>query len=245
MFAEEIKNKIVRSAVLIALLTMFMIGNAAVTGMALENNIVPALIAGKTGTLTVCYRSNENGKAVPLKDVDFEICQVSDLTVRYGSAKYALLPEFSSTGITFEGMTASDSNAAAKKLRAFIKQNGINMTAGKTDANGCAVFSDLKPGMYLVVQSGTHRQGDRDYISEPFLVSVPLAVDGGNGTNVWKYNVTAYPKHSSSMPIEKPLIPPSPKTGDLFLLGFWGCVLIVCAVGLKTVFMGKERNAQR
>ena len=86
MFAEEIKNKIVRSAVLIALLTMFMIGNAAVTGMALENNIVPALIAGKTGTLTVCYRSNENGKAVPLKDVDFEICQVSDLTVRYGSA---------------------------------------------------------------------------------------------------------------------------------------------------------------
>ena len=169
---------------------------------------------------------------------------MSDLTVKNNSAKYTLLPEFASAGISFEGMTAADSGLAAKKLYDLTKSNGTNMRTGKTDANGCVKFSNLQPGMYLVVQPEKLRQGNNDYVSSPFLVSVPLAVDGENGNNVWQYDVKAYPKHSSSKPVDKPLIPNPPDTGDLLFIGFWGCVLIICAVGLKVVFTGKNKRIQ-
>lgn len=244
MFTKERINRIIQILAITVLLIAALLQSTAIFVTARENNAVPALDSGRSGSLTVCYQSRENGNDVPLRDAEFKICRVTDLVVRNNSAKYTLLPEFTSTGIKFEGMTAADSNVAAKKLYALAERNGINMRVGKTSTNGCATFSNLKPGMYLVVQHGKLRQGNRDYVSSPFLVSVPLAVDDGNGNNVWQYEVKVYPKHSSSSPIEKPLIPPSPKTGDLFLIGFWGCVLIICAVGLKAVFTGNNKRTQ-
>ena len=244
MFAKERKNGIIQIVVMAVLLTAVLLQSNATVVAAKENNVVPELDSGRSGSLTVCYQSNEDGNVIPLKNAEFRICRVSDLTVKNNSAKYTLVPEFASAGISFEGMTAADSGLAAKKLYDLTKSNGTNMRTGKTDANGCVKFSNLQPGMYLVVQPEKLRQGNNDYVSSPFLVSVPLAVDGENGNNVWQYEVKAYPKHSSSKPVDKPLIPNPPDTGDLLFIGFWGCVLIICAVGLKVVFIGKNKRIQ-
>lgn len=208
--------------------------------LAYETHIVPAIDAGRELSLTVSYRHQHDGNTVMLHGAEFRVCRVSDLSVKYGSATYGLLADFSETGISLEGMTAAQSHDAAAKLYDVAKKKDLAMLKRTTDASGRALFTGLAPGMYLVVQPSPHKQNDRTYVSEPFLVSVPLAMPSGNG-NEWQYSVTVCPKNATSVPVKKP--PQSkPKTGDLMLFGFWGCVLIISSIGLRAVFLEKRKK---
>lgn len=67
-----------------------------------------------------------------------------------------------------------------------------------TDAAGKAVFSGLKPGVYLVL--GTSREvNGKKYTFSPILVSVPSAgqKEAGAANDTWDYDVKAQAKYST------------------------------------------------
>lgn len=76
------KNGIIQIVVMAVLLTAVLLQSNAIAVAAKENNVVPELDSGRSGGLTVCYQSNEDGNVIPLKNAEFRICRVSDLTVK-------------------------------------------------------------------------------------------------------------------------------------------------------------------
>ena len=90
---------------------------------------------------------------------------------------------------------------------------GIRCRLGE---NGCAVFAELKMGVYLVSQPSV-AAGYRKM--HPFLVSIPMLQD-----EVWNYDICAYPK-TEKLPED----PEMPDTGqDLWPF----CVLLLSTSGL-------------
>lgn len=89
-------------------------------------------------------------------------------------------------------MHASESNKAAKELKAIAEQRNLSGQSAVTDKNGKVYFSNLDPGMYLVTQASSLCQGE-SYLMDPYLISVPLG-ETGDGENEWQYAVESIPK---------------------------------------------------
>lgn len=63
----------------------------------------------------------------------------------------------------------------AKKAAAYVKKKKLRAYATARNKDGKAVFSDLEPGLYLIVQT---KASDGYEPLNPFLVSVPVNEDG-------------------------------------------------------------------
>lgn len=86
------------------------------------------------------------------------------------------------------------------KLEAYITANG-GTAMPETNAYGKTSADNLPLGLYLVLETGLPQQVSSSV--DPFLVSLPMtSVDGGNandGGTRWIYNVTLYPKNTTSI----------------------------------------------
>ena len=82
------------------------------------------------------------------------------------------------------------------KLVESSREKGITK---RTDRHGTVVFEDLKPGLYLIYQSGSYTKDGKTYTIQPFFVTIPL--DG-------KYHVNAKCKFGIDVPC--PENPPKP-----------------------------------
>ena len=137
------------------------------------------------GTTTGTAASGKNNATVPagaapIKDVGFTIYQVADVDdlTNYYSTNPTSLPNATSY-YTGTGKNVRV-NADAKKVGSEVK----------TDVNGVATFENLALGIYLVVETTSPEIVTRP--REPFLVAVPMTIDGDD----WLYNVHVYPKNT-------------------------------------------------
>ena len=113
------------------------------------------------------------------------------------------------------------------------------MMKGETGDDGTAKFTDLKDGIYLVVQTGSSGKA-KDFTNvQPFLVIIPQFENG-----IQNRVVNAKPKTEIQRK-EKPEIPPQtppdlspkkrPQTGDITNMFRWNGVLMLSS-GMLLLF---------
>ena len=135
------------------------------------------------------------------------------------------------------------SPALAGDLANYVSKNKLPPVTARPvpiGKNGTAVFSDLEPGLYLVVQETAAPSYKK---ASPFLVSVPYLHNGE-----YVYDVKPIPKTELDREVE-PTTPKSPgggggklpQTGQLW----WPVPVLVCAgLGFIAVGLLRRREAE-
>ena len=138
--------------------------------------------------------TNEHDMIVSIKERNVSICKVANLSIIGNGAFYDAIPELAECGVKFDGMDSSESNDAALKFKETIKRKKLTnlVTTIKANDDGEARFTDLMPGMYLVVVDGSGNNRSEIEV-DPFLVSVP-GIEKKDGVNIWVPDVYAFPK---------------------------------------------------
>lgn len=210
-------------------------------------NDVPDIDASIPHSLTVEYTYG----GTPIRDTEFLLCKIADLSVKDRSAKYTFTGDFSSEGGFPNDLSARESGSLAKRLYSMVLSGTAQTISGKTDSSGRLVFSDLSPGMYLIAQTAEKNLSGKRYSSDPFLASVPQPVTNeATGQTEWRYAVTVSPKAAGVKNSEKPKKPDTPKkdtpnnikTGDPSNLRFYGVLLILSAAALSLLIILYRRR---
>lgn len=151
-------------------------GFLAVTAYAVD---VPDLSRTGSISLTMTY----NGKAVA--GGTLTLYHVGEIKENDGNYSFALTGEFSGCK---ESLENPESPELSSSLEEYALANDLTGMKLEITSDGTVVFSDLEPGLYLLVQT----QAANGYeTAAPFLVSVPIKE---NGTYI--YDVNASPKVS-------------------------------------------------
>ncbi len=151
--------------------------------------------------------------STPLAGAQFAIYLVATVDA-YGE----LTPtdSFAQFPVEIRGENDDAWNALAMTLESYVLRDQVAPTdSGRTDRQGLLQFpnqqSSLQQGLYLVL--GQHlAQNGRIYTTAPFLLLLP-SLD--QQANVWVYDVTAHPKHSSDP------VPVEPQTVTRKVLKIW------------------------
>ena len=155
--------------------------------------------------------------------------EVGDFVVTNGAVKLYQVaqqgPEGYLVSDSFGGRLVKPEDALSSSLAQWLAQTAEDGGITRLlDADGCAEFSRLPDGLYLVVQS---EKMDGFYPFEPFLVTIPM--DGERDIQV-------------SPPVF-PIVAESPATGQDMqpFLGVAG--MVVSGLGLALCAMGKRKFA--
>lgn len=112
-----------------------------------------------------------------------EMYQVGEIGEIDGNFFYVLTMDFAASRESLQNIASLE---LAKNLAKYAKENKLSGAKTEIDANGAAVYTDVTPGLYLVMQD----QAAKGYETiVPFLVSVPVLEN-----DVWVYDVDATPK---------------------------------------------------
>lgn len=149
----------------------------------------------RTGSVTIRTQKPDTGEAVT--DGELTLYQAGDVLEQDGNYSFVLTDEFGGSGRSLEDIGSSE---LAEALAEYAAGNGLTGLTGQPDGNGAVVFKDLKPGLYLAVQT---KASDGYYAVSPFLVSLPALEDGA-----YVYQVDATPKMEPLAPA--PSDPESP-----------------------------------
>lgn len=182
-------------------------------------------------TITMTYK----GKAVPGGTV--ALYKVGDVVEDDGNYSFVPVEAIKADISEFGDIQSPD--LAGKLAKLEKKLTSVTAKPVTIDKKGTATFSDLKFGLYLVVQK-TAASGYGK--ASPFLVSVPYLYK-----DEYKYNVTSQPKTDLEREV-KPTTPSSsggggggklPQTGQLW----WPVPVLVCA-GLGCIAVGLIRRRE-
>lgn len=180
-------------------------------------------------TITMTYK----GKAVP--GGTLALYKVGDVVEDDGNYSFVPVKAIQADISEFGDIQSAD--LAGKLAKLEKKLTSVTAKPVTIDKKGTATFSDLKFGLYLVVQK-TAASGYGK--ASPFLVSVPYLYK-----DEYKYNVTSQPKTDLERGV-KPTTPPSsggggklPQTGQLW----WPVPVLVCA-GLGCIAVGLIRRRE-
>ena len=181
----------------------------------------------RKGSITVTMRYN--GKPVP--GGSLTLYRVGKLHEDDGNYSFVPVTAVQGCVTSFDDIQSPELAAA---LAEYAKKQGlINVTTRTIGNDGTVTFSDLKLGLYLLVQK-TAAPG---YGKAPaFLVSVPYRYQ-----DQYLYDVTSTPKTSLTREVP-PTEPPFhgeklPQTGQL-----WWPVPVLSAAGLLFVIVGLLRR---
>jgi hypothetical protein len=143
-------------------------------------------------SLTLAYGCS--GLVFP--DISVKLYRVAQVS---GDARYTLTPEFQTSGLELNGIqTNGEWDVIRTSLEAHILANSISPDeTALTDSDGLAVFSGLKPGMYLAAAVYAEQSG-WGYAFRAALVAVP----GLDETGRWVYDVAVDPKPDILPPAE-------------------------------------------
>lgn len=190
-----------------ALLTaLVMVCGLTVTAFAHE---VPDLEKKGTITLTMDW------KGQPLNSGSLSLYRVGDVAENDGNYSFGLVKRLEDSGLVLDDL---EDPVLAAELARLAKDRGLTELSAEIKA-GKAVFADLVPGLYVVVQDAEDACDDFAAIG-PFLISLPQYEDG-----MYRTEITADPK----VPLEtkpqdtpptqttepKPTEPRLPQTGQL------------------------------
>lgn len=154
---------------------------------------------------------------------------------------YTLKDELKNSGVSLDMGNASLWQEASEELYHYIEKNGISyLNKLMTDQEGKVTFSDLTPGLYLIVTDGKEL-GDYIYSSSPSLVSIPLLDDM---SNEYIYDVSVNIKTEVS---EKPDDVTPPNTMDYYFIDalLFLIFLIVSIVLISYILKMKEKGKEK
>ena len=139
----------------------------------------------KPVSLTLTCRPQD----APLGGMNFSIYRVAEVS---STVHFTLTAPFDSYSVKVNGLnSASAWRAAANTLATYAAADGLAANdAGATGTDGKVSFTDLKPGLYLIVGEKL-KVGRKTYTATPSLLCLP-DLDETNDT--WMYDVSASPK---------------------------------------------------
>ena len=159
----------------------------------------------RKGTITV--EMKYNGNDVPGGALTaYRVGEVQENNGDYSFVKTAGMEGFNGS---YENIGSAD---LAEAVADFVTQQKLPAYAAAKNENGKAVFSDMEPGLYLIVQT---EKSDGYEAMNSFLVSVPMNEDGHYVYEVsaeGKFQLAQEPKPTTP---DKPKDPTLPQTGQL------------------------------
>lgn len=193
---QEIDNRKRIRGLLALVLSMLMIfGYSGSIVFAVEKDSVPKLPEGSYTLALSLVSTNPDGSKTGIKDADISIYQVASLSIKSDAAIYSATDDFASAGVDFEGMSASESNSAAKLFAKIVSEKNLagSGSSGNSSETGEVNFNDLSAGIYLVMLDRYDTKDGRYTEMDPFLVLVP-GIDRSDNGNKWISNVSVSPK---------------------------------------------------
>lgn len=197
-------------------------------------NVIAKEVAdiNKEGSIHISLK-NENGESV--NGVGLSLYKVADVTVDNGYI-FNYSSKFNAINIDINSNLSKVEYV--NKLVDHIKNNGIEAEVSITSNGDNVKFSNLKMGLYLVVQNNSLE----GYTSmNPFLVTVPFRNTDGS----LSYDVNATPKTSVLKKVER-ITPTQVIENKLPLTGqLWWPVWVLFCLGilfLSVGFIGKRNE---
>lgn len=216
----------IRKVLTISLAIMLTVVSSGVVAFAGSQREVPDLPDGPYQLTVKMQSSSQDGTTTGIKNAEISIYKAADLKVKDGIASYTAEKNFD-CGISFDGMNASQSKAAAKKFAKLAKN--VAGTAGTCDSDGNVTFKNLEAGIYLVVLDSYSKEDSGYKAMEPFLVKVP-DIDAQDKNSGWITKVTAVPKvaivrrgYVKADPPVKKIVKGNPKTPGTFEFEMKAC----------------------
>ena len=197
--------------------------------------------ANDQGSILLKATVEDEDAVYKLSNTEFTMYQVGI----YKNNSWVLETEFAKSGVVFDFEDSSIQAEAAKKLRKYVQDNGIQGISGKTNSDGEVMYRDLEKGVYLFIQTQKTQISNQVYQSEPFIITVPGNYDG---QVIWNVTVEPKFKNESIPPITTNTPPvseeqscdnsshtPNVKTGDdtnvimwLSLMGISFLIFSIC-----------------
>lgn len=221
--------------ILITILSLVVVFSTSIVAYAIE---VPDL--NRSGSISVTFE--HEGKAGT--DGTLTMYKVGDVHIENGADySFVLTKAFADAGVPLDDL---ESQAVIEDLDAFVEENEPKGTT-EDIKNGVVEFTDVEPGLYLMVQEKACKGF---YAIDSFLVSLPQGDENG-----WVYQIDATPKMQTDMKT----LPPDeytidegpdedgilPNTGQLKwpipVLAISGMVLF--ALGYALCFLKGKKNA--
>lgn len=181
------------------LVLLCLLAAAALPAFAASDNIKLTDAWGNptTGSIRVQLYDTVNQK--PLRGGQLTVYRVAEVQRNNGDLSFVYCGDFDGCGIELGDLTDS---TLARQLEGYLSP-AAEGTVQTVDSEGCATFSQLELGLYLVVQ--TKASAGYQPVNS-FLVSLPMAENGQ-----WLYDVDASPKVGACTPEpETPPVPPVP-----------------------------------
>lgn len=124
----------------------------------------------------------------PCAGAAFQLYRVAYVSA-YG--EYSLSEQFSGYPLSLEQADQAGWRAVAATLSGYVARDQLTpLQEGITDAHGKIVFTELTPGLYLLIGKSC-MDGDYRYTSDPFLIALPEL----DADETWLYDVSASPKY--------------------------------------------------
>lgn len=157
--------------------------------------------ANHPSSLTVTYQYGSE----KLNNADISVYFLANLDSQSG---YYFRDEYQSIAFDPTGMTTSELSLKAEEIETFIGDNQLQPGyLQQTYQNGVTKFSNLVPGIYLVIVD-TVDVGSYRYSASPTLLSIPNLEDG-----TYQYDVQMNVKTEQDE-IGQEVTPPGDNTGD-------------------------------
>ena len=178
----------------------------------------------------------------PVSGGDLRLYRVADVEEDDGNYYFRLLPELLEGGrLDQKALEAPD---LAKRIAASPKLGKAEQTA-VFDAKGQALFSDLKPGLYLLIQEKPAVGYEKML---PVLVSLPW-YDTETESYLYDIDATVKPETArNATPAPTPVPKPDPKLPQTGQLKWPVPVLAACGFALLllgTELLVSDRSGQR
>lgn len=187
-----------------------------------------------TGSITVSFGTQEK----PVTGGNLVLYRVAEVVQEGADLKFSYLPDFSCCSQSLEDVSSTKLTA---ELANIVLRDKPNPLATEQNKDGKIVFRNLPTGLYLLIQT-TPAKGY--YVINPFLVTIPITVDGEYRYDVEASSKMALEPEETTKP-QPPTWPGSniPQTGQLK----WP-VPVLAAAGLALLSLGmvlrrKDRNA--
>lgn len=188
------------TAALLALLCLLAIAALPAFATSASIKLTDAWGNPATGSIRVQLYDTVNQK--PLRGGQLTVYRVAEVQRNNGDLSFVYCGDFDGCSIELGDLTDS---TLARQLEGYLSP-AAEGTVQAVDSEGCAAFSQLELGLYLVVQ--TKASAGYQPVNS-FLVSLPMAENGQ-----WLYDVDASPKVGACTPEpETPPVPPeTPET---------------------------------
>lgn len=187
------------TAALLALLCLLAIAALPAFATSASIKLTDAWGNPATGSIRVQLYDTVNQK--PLRGGQLTVYRVAEVQRNNGDLSFVYCGDFDGCGIELGDLTDS---TLARQLEGYLSP-AAEGTVQTVDSEGCAAFSQLELGLYLVVQ--TKASAGYQPVNS-FLVSLPMAENGQ-----WLYDVDASPKVGACTPEpETPPVPPDNPT---------------------------------